>query len=210
VKHRKANLKIVDVVKEKGYEKYLYKCISPMPFRKYRKRREYLEKAVPRGFSKKILFFKEVAVGQIEYAPVEVSGYPILGEGIVVMHCIWVLRKAKGHGFGKRLLAVMRREHGDAEGFATVALENHWSPWLKKEHMEYLGFKPIASMKVTHRTKHRDEPFKIYLMWLPNKQKAEQPSWNQEQMLEGVHFCIAHPLYHPQNFGDKHILAKVE
>lgn len=134
-------------------------------------KKRILVKSCSARFEKKILFFKGVAVGQIEYAPVEVSGYPIIGEGIVVMHCIWVLRKAKGHRFGKRLMVIMRGEHDDAEGFATIALESHWSPWLRKEQMEYLGFKSIASIKVTHKKKHRGEGFKIYLMWLPNRKK---------------------------------------
>ena len=66
-----------------------------MPFRKYKNRRRYLESAIPRGFRKKMLFFNRVAVGQIEYAPAEASGYPICDGNVVVLNCIWVLRKAK-------------------------------------------------------------------------------------------------------------------
>ena len=207
--NEKLKVEIVDVTRKAEYEQYLYRCIMSMPFRKYRKRQEYLEMAIPRGFHKKILFFDGVAVGQIEYAPIVASGYPITGEEIVVVHCIWVLRKAKGHKFGRRLMASMIEDRKDAEGFATIALEKHWSPWFKKRQIEYLGFKPIASIRVIHKTKHRNEKFKIYLMWLPNKEKAKPPSWNKEQMLEGVHFCIAHPLYHPQKFGEKQILVRV-
>jgi len=129
------NVRVVDVTTNSSYERYLYKCLSPMPFRRFRKRREYLEFAVPRGFRKKILFFNDVAVGQIEYAPAEASGYPIQGENVVVLNCIWVLRKAKGHRFGKYLLKEMIKECRDADGFATIGLENHWSRWLRKEHM---------------------------------------------------------------------------
>jgi len=205
----KTKVKIVEITEEAKYEKYLYKCLSPMPFRKYWKRQEYLKRAIPLGFRKKILFFNNVAVGQIEYTPVKASGYPIIGDKIIVMHCIWVLRKAKGHRFGKRLMASMIREERAAKGFATIALENHWSPWLKKQQMEYLGFRPVASVEVVHRTKHQDRKFRIYLMWLPKREKVEPPSWDTEQILEGVHFCIAHPLYHPQKIKEKQILAKV-
>ena len=64
---------IVDVVEESTYEKYLYKCLAPMPFRKYKKRHRYLKSAIPKGLRKKILFFKGVAVGQIEYAPLRLQ-----------------------------------------------------------------------------------------------------------------------------------------
>ncbi|MFQ6074758.1 MAG: hypothetical protein ACE5Z5_01305 [Candidatus Bathyarchaeia archaeon] len=123
-----------------------------MPFRKYRKRREYLEVAIPKGFHKKLLFLDGDVVGQIEYAPAEASGYPIMGVDIVVMNCIWVLRRAKGHRLGGRLLAAMMEGEKDAGGFATIALEDHWSPWMKKEHMEKLGFRALDSVEVTHKT----------------------------------------------------------
>jgi len=100
------NFKIVEATKEARYEIFLYKCLSPIPFRKYKRRRAYLERAIPRGLRKKIIFYDEVAVGQIEYCPVEVAPYPIsCKEKCVIMSCIWVLRKAKGHGFGKMQLA---------------------------------------------------------------------------------------------------------
>jgi hypothetical protein len=48
------NVKVIDIIGKKGYEKYLYKCLAPMPFRKYKYREEYLRKAIPRGLCKKL------------------------------------------------------------------------------------------------------------------------------------------------------------
>jgi len=203
-----SNVKIVDITENSAYEKYLYKCLAPHPFRKYRKREEYLRVAIPKGFRKKLLVFNGEIVGQIEYAPAEVSGYPIIGNNIIVMNCIWVLRKAKGHKFGKQLLADIVKKEKNAVGFATVGLENHWSGWLKKDQMEKLGFKPIDSIEVMHRTKHRGECFKIYLMWLPKTESANPPTWNKLKLLEGVNFCIAHPLYHPEKLRLEEIFEK--
>ena len=191
-------IRLIDLVGCEEYEKYLYKCLSPMPFRKYRKRSAYLDYAIPRGFHKVLLIFEGKPVGQIEYAPAEASGYPIRGEGIVVMNCIWVLRRAKGHRLGSLLMNLMMEREKDAAGFATIALENHWSPWLKREHMELLGFKSIDSMKVRHVEKHRERCFKIHLMWLPASEGAREPEWDKLKMLEGVDFCLAHPLYRPE------------
>ncbi len=47
-----SKIEIIDITENSEYERYLYKCLAPMPFRKYRKRREYLEAAIPKGFHK--------------------------------------------------------------------------------------------------------------------------------------------------------------
>jgi ribosomal protein S18 acetylase RimI-like enzyme len=130
--------KIINITKKKEYKKYLYKCLAPMPYRRYRNRYEYLQKAIPNGFCKKILEYRDDIIGQIEYSPAEVSGLPISGDGIFVMNCIWVLRKAKGHNFGRILLnnAIQSINKENTIGIATLALENHPSPWLKKNQIE--------------------------------------------------------------------------
>jgi hypothetical protein len=104
-----SKVEIIDITEKGEYEKYLYRCLAPIPFRKYKKRHDYLEVAIPKGFRKKLLIFGRKVVGQIEYAPAEVSGYPIRGDNIIVMNCIWVLRKAKGHNLGRRLLINMMK-----------------------------------------------------------------------------------------------------
>jgi len=98
-KMESSQARIIDITNHGEYEKYLYKWIAPMSFRRYCQRQEYLEKAVPRGFHKKILIYEGKVVGTIEYAPAEASGYPITGDNVIVMNCVWVLRKAKGHNF---------------------------------------------------------------------------------------------------------------
>lgn len=194
---REDNVRIIDITEEAEYEKQLYRCLAPMPFRKYRQRHEYLCKAIPRGFRKKLLTFNEDIVGTIEYAPADASGFPITGGGIILMHCIWVLRRAKGHNFGKRLLDDMIKSANNVAGIATIALENHWSPWMRKDQMEKLCFRSIDAVKVRHKTKHPDRCFTMHLMWLPMAKNAKPPKWDKARLLEGVHFCTSHPLYHP-------------
>jgi hypothetical protein len=203
-----SEIKIVDITVDSGYEKYLCRCLGGPPSKHYRKRIEYLEQAIPKGFHKKLLIFNEEVVGTIEYAPSEVSYYPISGGNIIVMNCIWVLRRAKGYDFGKSLTRNMVQSEKHASGFATIALENHWSPWFKKWQMEKLGFNPQESIDVSHKAKLKEKTFSIYLMWMPNKPNTKQPSWNQQKLLEGITFCIAHPLYHPQTYKPNQILEK--
>lgn len=203
-----SEIKILDITKNDENEKYLYKCLAPMPFRKYTKRREYLNAAIAKGFHKKLLIFNEEVIGQIEYAPAEASYYPISGDKVVVMNCIWVLRRAKGHNFGKQLFTDMVKNEKNASGYATVGLENHWSPWMKKWQMEKLfGFKSIESIEVIHKHKHR-ECFKIHLMWQPTSKNSKPPTWNILKLLEGVYSCTAHPLYHPEKARVKEIFEK--
>lgn len=203
-----SEVKVVDITENSEYERYLYKCLAPLPFRKYRRRREYLEATIPKGFHKKLLILSGEIVGQIEYAPAETSGYPIMGDSVIVMNCIWVLRKAKGRNLGKQLLADMMKSEKKAVGFATIALEDHWSPWLRKEQMEKLGFRSLDSVRVMHKTKHREQCFKVHLMWLSTTKNANPPTWDKSKLLEGVDFCLAHPLYHSERTKLKEILER--
>jgi hypothetical protein len=198
----------VDITTNKEYEKYLYKCLAPMPFRKYSYRQEYLENAIPKGLHKKLLIFNGEIVGQIEYASSEASGYPITGDNVIVMNCIWVLKKAKGHNFGKLLIKDMLKSEKDASGFATIALENHWSPWFQKLQMEKLGFKLLDSIRVAHKLKRKEQAFTIYLMWFPNKENSKSPIWDKKKILKGENFCMAHPLYRPQTWTGSIFEAK--
>lgn len=191
-------VEIIDISRNKDYEIFLYKCLAPMPIMKYGIRAEYLELALPRGFHKRLMIFGGEVVGQIEYAPWEVSGYPIKGENLVVMNCVWVLRRAGGHDFGKMLVWDMMQSENHASGFATIALENHWSHWFRKWQIEKLGFKSIDEIKVTHKTKHKGQAFNIHLMWMPREKVSEKPHWDKEKILYGERFCSAHPLYNPQ------------
>jgi hypothetical protein len=199
---------IIDITHDRDYEKYLYKCLAPAPFRRYGRRQKYLEKAIPERFHKKLLIFDGDVVGQIEYAPAEVSGYPIIGNNVIVMNCLWVLRRAKGHDFGRLLTEDMIKTEKDAVGFATIALENHWSPWFKRWQMEKLGFKPLDKIDVSHKAKNKERVFRIYLMWIPVKEKAKPPKLDKEKILEGETFCISHPLYRPQRWKGNMFDAK--
>jgi N-acetylglutamate synthase-like GNAT family acetyltransferase len=194
------DISIIDCTVSEKYEKYLYKCLAPMPFRRYSRRRQYLQRAIPDKFHKKLLVFKGEVVGSIEYASPRVSGYPISGSDLIVMNCVWVLRRAKGHHFGKVLVEEMLRNERTAAGFATIALENHWSPWFKKRQIEKLGFKSVDSVKVAHKKKRKDHVFNIHLMWMPRTRGAKPPIWDIQKLLDGEVFCMAHPLYRTQDW----------
>lgn len=202
------NVEIVDVTFDPNLERFLYGCLVSMRPPKYRRRHEYLEAAVPKGFHKKILILEGDVVGTIEYAPPEVAGYPINGENVIVMNCIWVLRRAKGHRLGTHLVEDMMESEPNASGFATIGLDDHWSPWFKRSQIEKLGFRSIDSIRVVNKRKHSDRPFTIHLMWLPQHKSARPLTWDRKTLLEGEYFCRAHPFYHPQTYKPKEILKE--
>jgi hypothetical protein len=199
---------IVDITEASEYEEYLHRCLVGPRSRRYKKRIAYLRRAIPKGFRKKLLILKGKVIGTIEYSPPEVSYYPIIGDRVVVMNCIWVLRKAKGHSFGQMLVEDMKESEREASCFTTIALTGHWSPWFRKWQMEKLGFKSLESMTVTHENKHKDRDFSIYLMWMPIAEDAEPPSWDRQELLKGTTACTAHPLYHPQTYKPTQIFEE--
>lgn len=131
----------------------------------------------------------------VEYGPPQATGLPVLGENIIVMNCIWVHRKAKGNEFGKILLKDMINSEKHAAGFVTIALENYWMMWMQKCMMEKLGFRSIDALKLKHRTYRKGQCFVMHLMWLPEIEHAEKPTWDESKLLYGVDFCNSHPLY---------------
>lgn len=115
-----------------------------------------------------------------------------------MMNCIWVLKRAKGHRLGHLLMDYMMNYEREATGFSTIVLEGHWSGWLRRGQMKWLGFRAIDSVKMRYRTRHREICFKVYLMWLSRREGAEPQRWDVERLLEGMNFCLTHPLYHSE------------
>jgi len=190
------------------YELLLVKCLPALSFTGTKHRLEYLKNAIPNGFQKKMLMHDGEIVGTIEYAPPVFSFYPIHGENIVVMNCVWVLSKAKGHGFGEKLVKSMITGCSGIDGFATIALEKHWTPWFRRWQIEKLGFKPIDSMNVRHKVKRTSMLFTVYLMWLPTNEDSKLPKWDKSKMTEGLKFCRGHPLYNADSWKTKQILEE--
>lgn len=189
--------RIIDITNNNEYRDYLYKCL-PKRFRKHRDK--YLEEAIPNGLCKKILIWENEVVGQIEYVPAGFSALPIKGDGVYVMNCIWVLRKAKGHNFGKLLLDnTIRSIRDKAEALSTIALEGYPSNWCTKLQMEKLGFRSIDCIELRNKVGQEKKKFKVYLMWIPIKKYPKIPLWNTNDLLKGITFCSGHPLYHQKS-----------
>ena len=201
-------ISIVDVTRGEEYEKHLHGCLAAFTkVRRYRKRARYLAEALDRGFRKHVLFVDGEDVGVIEYAPPEASPYPIYGEDVVVMSCIWVKRSVEGRGFGGMLFDSMIEDARGTAGFASIALVDHPSPWLRLSHMERLGYTSIDARRIRHRVKKPERSFEVHLVWTPVSGEAAEPEMDWREMLKGVDYCIGHPLYRAESWGLEEPLA---
>lgn len=219
---KNSTFEIFDATESPNYAGYLYKCLFHSKKDEYKNyfhrrrsafydcRHKYLKCAIPQGFRKKILVFEGDPVGTIEYAPATGSGLPISGHNVVVINCIWVQRKGQGHHFGKLLLKAMMESEKRASGFATIALDNYWGPYFKKSEMERLGFESVKSVRVRHKTKNRGRCFELHLMWLPVTKDSKSPVWDESKLLEGVHFCRGHSLFHERHLTPRQRLMLKE
>jgi hypothetical protein len=178
---------VVDAVRSPGHEEHLYGCLPPFTrSRRYRKRLRYVEEAAPRGLRKMVVLSGGDAVGQIEYAPAAASAYPVIDADVWVMNCVWVLSRAKGHGLGKELVRGMLDAIGEASGVATIGLSGHWSPWLRRGHMEHLGFTSAETRLMRHRVKRPETSFEVHLMWMPIEIGAHHPRMDWDRLSMGV------------------------
>ncbi len=71
----------------------------------YQRKLAWLKARFAEGLVIKIVYDDGRSVGFIEYIPGEYAWRPIRAAGYMVIHCIWVVGRAKKKGYGSRLLA---------------------------------------------------------------------------------------------------------
>jgi hypothetical protein len=47
--------------------------------------------------------------------------------------------------------------------------------------MEKLGFISLGSIKVAHKTKHKEHTFSVHLMWIPNEKNVNPPALDRKK-----------------------------
>ncbi len=126
-----------------------------------RRRRHWLQEMAPRGLTVLLaieprpprfldfagervnideltLFADGLAVGLLEYAPIEETLYPVEGRGYLFVDCLWVIPPYAGRGVGGALMeGVIRRARDDAGGIAAIA-------WRGADPAEDWSYMPAA------------------------------------------------------------------
>lgn len=128
-----------DNVDSTGFFCYMSKRKTPG----WKEKRDWLSDHLGDSF-----FLKKLKLpnrGFIEYADVEASFKPVVADGYVVIHCIWVVGKSKGKGYASELLAecVSDAKKRKAKGVAMVVSDIGYMKW--KGFLLRSGFELVDS-----------------------------------------------------------------
>jgi len=110
-------------------EKYGFFCYKSKPKAPGRKQKlAWLEQRFAEGLSIKMLIEDGRQVGFIEYTEGEQAWRAVEAPGYLVIHCLWVVGRAKGKGYGSRLLGecLADAERRGRQGVAMVASRGTW------------------------------------------------------------------------------------
>ncbi len=149
-----------DNIARTGFFCYMSKPKSPG----YHQKREWLKARFAEGMKLKILHehgYRDV--GFIEYLPGEYAWRTVQAPGYLVIHCLWVVGKGKGKGYGTRLLQECL-EDAQAQNKSGVVMVTSDSVWLAgKEIFLRNGFEevdqaPPSFRLLVHRFGSAPEP----------------------------------------------------
>lgn len=116
-------------VDQHGFFCYMSKRKSPG----YRQKRQWLEARFTEGL--KLHMVHEIGgrtVGFIEYTPGEHAWRAVHAPGYLVIHCLWVVGKGKGKGYGSHLLQTCLQD-ARAQGKHGVVMVTTNRVWLAKK-----------------------------------------------------------------------------
>lgn len=98
----------------------------------YQNKLEWFKKRFKEGLRIKLLMIRErggfKSRGFIEYIPGEFAWRAIDAKGYMVIHCLWVVGRNKGKGYGTRLLKECLNDAKGMNGVTVVTSEKTWLP----------------------------------------------------------------------------------
>jgi len=116
----------------------------------YKEKFEWIKERFKEGLHLKLLLVNEGAKrgfrakGFIEYILGENAWRGVNAKGYMFIHCIWVVGKNKGHGYGTKLLQMCLDDAKGMHGVAVMTGEKVWLP--KKDLFVKNGFEKVDSM----------------------------------------------------------------
>ena len=121
-------MKIIDVTSENVDEAGFFCFMSRRKSPGWQRKRQWLEARFGEGLQIKLLDLSQGGRGFIEYIPGEFAWRPVEAVGFMFIHCLWVVGRSKGQGYGSRLLeACLADARGQgAKGVAMVNSEGNW------------------------------------------------------------------------------------
>lgn len=96
----------------------------------HRRKREWLEQNYPLGLKCNVLRFKQTGewIGMIEYMPGEFAWRAVDAKNYMVIHCIMVVKKHSGQGYGSLLIqeCIQDAKKQAMDGVVVLATEKTW------------------------------------------------------------------------------------
>jgi ribosomal protein S18 acetylase RimI-like enzyme len=94
----------------------------------FRRKLAWVQARLAEGMRIKMLDLSAGERGFIEYIPGEHAWRPVYADGYMFIHCLWVVGKSKGKGFGATLLGEAERDARSAgmDGVAMLTSEGNW------------------------------------------------------------------------------------
>lgn len=203
---------IVDAADDPAHADTLVRCFAPQKIAPDDPvRQAYLRRARSRGLRKLLLLYEGQVAGQIELAPPDGCGLPVSAPGATVINCLWVLDAFTGLGAGRRLLAAAAAAIPGADSLVTIAYTSALGK-LACGFFEREQFVTVDELSTGRFW--GEQPITAYLMWRPLREGAARPSWNEEAVRSGVHFCPAYPwmygrrLYFGEHYAYRAVLVR--
>jgi len=145
-----SDYRIVDL-DETNIDEYGAFCLqSKKKSKGYRDKFEWIKERFKDGLRLKLLLVNEGtkrgfrARGFIEYIPSKYAWRGIKADRYMVIHCIWVVGKSKGQGYGTKLLEDCLNDAKGMNGVVVMTSEKTWLP--KKDLFIKNGFEKVDSM----------------------------------------------------------------
>ena len=133
---------LIDVTASNVSDLGFFCCMSKRKSEGYKRKLNWLTPRFAEGMRIKMLGLGER--GFIEYIPGEYSWRAVKAEGYMLIHCLWVVGKSKGKGFGGHLLESCLKDakKSKMKGVAIVTSKANWlvgSKLLSKHGFESAG-----------------------------------------------------------------------
>ena len=173
-------VRIVDVNEKNIDEQELFCKKTKKKFPGYQNKVTWLKERFKEGLKYKVLYVKEgnkeTSRGMIEYIPGEYNWRGIQANGWMVIHCIWVVGKAKGKGSGEKLLQVAIEDAKEQGMHGIVVMSAEKGGWLpKKKLLLKNGFEQVDEIepyfKLYAKVFNKDVPKPKFYPIDENKQK---------------------------------------
>ncbi|MFX1566826.1 MAG: GNAT family N-acetyltransferase [Promethearchaeota archaeon] len=132
-------VRIVEVNEKNIDEQELFCKKTKKKFPGYQNKVTWMKERFKEGLKYKVLYVKEgnkeTSRGMIEYIPGEYNWRGIQADGWMVIHCIWVVGKAKGKGYGDKLLKIAIEDAEKLGMYGIVAMSAEKGGWLPKKKL---------------------------------------------------------------------------